>query len=82
MTGAHGIILKTTDGGSTWTHQVSGTGLNLMSVKFPSIDTGYIAGAITASQRDTGIILRTINGGASWTVSKFSDTASYNGLFF
>jgi photosystem II stability/assembly factor-like uncharacterized protein len=55
-----GIILKTTDGGSTWSDLTPGTLPELYSVHFPVSDkTGYIAGAY-------GTILKTTNGGATW----------------
>ena len=52
-------ILKTTNGGTTWTKQRCVYTLRRNSVFFTSVDTGYIAGG-------DGII-KTTNGGATWT---------------
>ncbi len=59
IVGDSGIILKTTDSGSTWRFCRSGTGDNLYSVHFVSRDTGYAVGA-------NGVILRTTDGGISY----------------
>jgi photosystem II stability/assembly factor-like uncharacterized protein len=49
-------IVKTTDGGSEWLDQISGTTNGLNSVYFTDANTGYIVG-------DDGTILKTTNGG-------------------
>ena len=51
-----GAILRTTDGGTTWTPQTSGTASLLLGVSFTDSDNGTAVGV-------TGIILRTTNGG-------------------
>ena len=56
IVGEFGTILKTTNGGTTWTSISSGTGNTLYSVKFPDATTGYIAG-------DNGTIMKTADGG-------------------
>jgi photosystem II stability/assembly factor-like uncharacterized protein len=58
--GESGTILKTTNGGTNWTSQTSGTTEYLWSVYFPDVNTGYIVGF-------NGTILKTINGGITWT---------------
>lgn len=58
--GANGMIAKTTDGGLTWTSQVSGTTEPLHGVCFWNADIGYAVG-------EQATILATQNGGASWT---------------
>ena len=60
MVGA-GRILATTDAGTTWTRQYSGTAA-LDQVDFTDDMHGWAAG------RDT--LLRTTNGGATWTALK------------
>jgi hypothetical protein len=50
------IILKTTNGGTTWTILTSGTTNNLYSVFFTDANTGYLVG-------EGGTILKTSNGG-------------------
>src|SRR3989338_1795366 len=56
-----GRIVKTTDGGTSWTVQTSGTDSALYDVHFPvNVNTGYTVG-------DVGTILGTTNGGTTWT---------------
>jgi photosystem II stability/assembly factor-like uncharacterized protein len=54
--GDSGIIIKTINGGVSWTVQPSGTASHLMSVYFTDANTGYVVG-------DNGIILKTTTGG-------------------
>ena len=56
VVGWNGTILVTTDGGTNWTSEVSGTSHCLNSVFFTDALTGYDVG-------DSGIILKTTNGG-------------------
>ena len=58
--GDGGIILRSSDGGATWTLQSSGTTNALAGVSFVDADTGSAVG-------QGGTILRTTNGGATWT---------------
>jgi photosystem II stability/assembly factor-like uncharacterized protein len=59
--GHNGRILKSTDGGGTWTAVSTPTTAILNSVYFTSAATGYIAG--------NGVLLSTTNGGVSWTTT-------------
>ena len=56
MVGREGKIIKTMNGGSTWTIQSGGTNENLWSVCFPDANNGYAVG-------NNGTILKTNNGG-------------------
>ncbi|MEI7727433.1 MAG: YCF48-related protein [Bacteroidota bacterium] len=49
--GEFGAILKTTNSGSTWNVQPSGTSQGLFSVSFPNENTGYAVGR-------SGVILK------------------------
>lgn len=64
-----GVILHTTDGGDTWSHQLSGTTHTLSSVIFLNAERGFAAGgwyeADTGLSR--GVLLETRNGGKNWT---------------
>ena len=66
--GYSGTILKTSDGGSTWSIQNSGTTNNLTSVHFIDAQTGWAVGW-------NGTILKTNNGGTTW-VLEISGTTS------
>ena len=56
--GVNGTILKTSNGGTTWASQFSGTFEPLRSVHFFDGQVGWAAGS-------KGTILATINGGGS-----------------
>ncbi len=64
--GEGGTILRTTNGGTTWTTQRSGTVNHLCSVFFTDANTGFAVG-------EAGTILHTTNAGATW-VSQPSGT--------
>jgi photosystem II stability/assembly factor-like uncharacterized protein len=60
--GTNGVILTTFDGGQTWARQTSGTTVELKSVFFTDINTGWAVGGGT----NNAIILKTTDGGESW----------------
>ena len=74
-----GTILKTTDGGTTWTEQSNGVALGLLSVYFVDETNGYAV-------REGGEIYKTINGGADWTSTNVGFTlepvSHLNSIFF
>ena len=53
-----GTILKTTNGGSTWSIQNSGTPYHIYSIQFIDNQTGWAVG--------DSAILKTSNGGTTW----------------
>ena len=60
-------ILKTTNGGSSWTIVNSGTQGGLNCVYFTDANTGYASGGyLDVFLNIWGIILRTTDGGLSW----------------
>ena len=60
VAGAGGAIYKTTNGGTTWVAQDSGTTTTLRSIRFASATQGRAVG-------DNGVSLITTDGGATWT---------------
>ena len=58
--GDSGTILKTSDGGATWTRQQTGISGNLASVSFTDALTGWTSGA-------NGTVLKTTDGGLHWS---------------
>jgi photosystem II stability/assembly factor-like uncharacterized protein len=60
--GNGGTIIKTTNGGVTWTVQPTPTTVYLYSIYFVDEETGWAAGSGTAP----GVILKTTNGGQTW----------------
>ena len=69
--GESGTILKTTDGGNTWTQQTSGVTNTLRSIFFLDANNGWACG-------DEGTILATTNGGTTWTPQSSPYTTQYN----
>ncbi|MBK6345014.1 MAG: T9SS type A sorting domain-containing protein [Bacteroidales bacterium] len=58
IAGNGGTILKTTDGGNTWTKINTGTNKNLTSICFTDDSTGYAFGQCS---------IKTTNGGKTWS---------------
>ncbi len=70
-----GYILKTTDGGDSWTYSRPETS-DLYGVAFISVGTGFVVG-------EMGLILRTEDGGASWDNQLVPGIISnFNDIFF
>jgi photosystem II stability/assembly factor-like uncharacterized protein len=67
--GASGLILRTIDGGDTWTVQPSSTTTNLYSVAFSDFKTGLAVGY-------GGTLLRTADGGVTWSAVPSGVTGS------
>ncbi len=78
IVGGGGIILKTTDGGSTWVDQTLPVPDSFFDVFFLDENTGWAVG-------DNGAIVYTINGGTNWiehSQSKVLTTADLNTVYF
>jgi photosystem II stability/assembly factor-like uncharacterized protein len=71
--GDQGKILKTTDAGSTWQYQQSGTALRLNKVFFVDQDFGFVVG-------ENGLILRTASGGepVNGIINETDEVNSFN----
>lgn len=70
--GDAGQILKTSDGGATWSGQRSGVSTRLTQVRFASATTGWAVG-------DNATILRTVDGGATWSPQASGVPGTYYG---
>ena len=77
--GNAGTILKTSDGGTTWTDLSISTTYVFWSVFFTNTNTGYIVGGQYLSG-GVGIILKTTDGGLTWTALYYDTTL--NSVFF
>lgn len=71
VVGADGRIMRTTDGGSTWSDVRGSTGSKLSRVRFHSATNGHAVG-------DGGLLLRTTDAGATWSTV---DAGTPQGLF-
>lgn len=76
--GQSGTIIKTTNGGSNWVAQTSGTTETLHGVYFLNASTGYAVGNAPFPSGD-GVILKTTNGGANWVMQ--ASNSSGNNLY-
>uniref|UniRef100_A0A7C4GDY9 Photosynthesis system II assembly factor Ycf48/Hcf136-like domain-containing protein n=1 Tax=candidate division WOR-3 bacterium TaxID=2052148 RepID=A0A7C4GDY9_UNCW3 len=74
-----GLILKTTDGGGSWSRYSWPPGQevtdSLRAVHFPSAACGYVVG-------NNGVILKTTDAGASWRRLDAGPTVDLRGVFF
>ena len=73
--GNNGIVVKTIDGGATWTQLSTGYGMTLHDVFFTSETTGTIVGEV-------GAILRTNDGGATWDLQNSGSTITLRAVQF
>lgn len=73
--GREGLILKTADGGATWTEQSRGASSRYWDLEFVSPTQGWAAG-------DSGRVGHTTNGGAAWTVQQVGQPATLYGISF
>lgn len=55
-----GIVIKTTDGGTTWSQLWTGTDQGIEGISFPDLSTGYVCGW-------SAYFAKTTNGGVNWT---------------
>jgi len=58
--GANGVIFFSSDGGETWTPQITGTTASLYSLQMLDETSGWSVG-------ENGVIIQTTDGGSSWT---------------
>ena len=75
--GVRGLMLHTTDGGTTWNQQNVGVapGVVLRAGSFIDANTGWVAGT-------TGVIKKTTDGGSTWTTQTVGSAAAIYGLKF
>jgi photosystem II stability/assembly factor-like uncharacterized protein len=78
-----GVILKTTNGGTTWVIQNNDKekSKNLNGVYFVDANTGWAVGDY---KQDSGVILKTTNGGTTWVVQDIDKNKhiSLEGVYF
>ncbi|NTW32574.1 MAG: T9SS type A sorting domain-containing protein [Bacteroidetes bacterium] len=78
--GDAGVILKTTDGGTSWTTQTCETcqeySIELLSVFFTDTTNGFAVGDLN------GVIIKTTDGGANWTPQFFDSNYDIYSIYF
>jgi len=82
VVGTDGAILHTTNGGATWTRQISGVTNDLMDVFFTTADTGTVVSGNFEYQYLGGTILRTTNGGTTWKKQEIPTQNALRNVFF
>jgi len=81
-TGADMNILKTTNGGLTWTKTIHDEVIRQYNaINYVNENLAFTAGYIFTDTSKHGVIMRTTNGGLNWT-SLVADTTTYTGIFF
>jgi uncharacterized protein (TIGR03437 family) len=70
-----GTIIKTTNGGTSWTDQEAGVAETLQGVSFSDSNRGWVVG-------NNGVILHTTDGGAHWTTQTVATTDDFTNVFF
>ncbi len=75
VVGAVGTVLKTTNGGTSWTSQTSGITSDLNSVHFVDAYTGWAVGRY-------GRILKTTDGGTNWTSLSSGTSSDMKSVYF
>jgi photosystem II stability/assembly factor-like uncharacterized protein len=76
VVGDGGTILRTSDGGDTWTSQYRPTDDNLQAIAMPDPATATVAGSFN------NVILRTTDSGASWTPLSSGVKNTLSGIWF
>jgi photosystem II stability/assembly factor-like uncharacterized protein len=80
--GVTGIIIYTSDGGTTWELQQSGTTLTLRSVSFIDSSTGWVVGGEEYPVPGDYIILFTNDGGDHWIIQAEASTSCLRSVYF
>lgn len=71
-----GIVIKTANGGTSWTQLWAGTDQGIEGISFPDQNTGYVCGW-------SAYFAKTTNGGVNWvTQNPGSDIYIYNDVVF
>ncbi|MEI7595080.1 MAG: YCF48-related protein [Bacteroidota bacterium] len=80
--GAHGIILKTTNGGASWLSQNSGVIDGLACITFPSKNIGYASGGFAGGAKANCRLVKTIDGGVNWNNVNVATGKCGGGIYF
>ncbi len=75
VVGDGGLIIKTTNNGTSWTQQTSGSTNQLNKIMFIDANNGIVVG-------NAGTILKTINGGTSWASPSSGTIQNLNAIYY
>lgn len=83
VVGAGGVILKTTDGGLSWSPRRSGMAGILFGIDFSDARTGVIVGSDTiTTDSSSGFLLRTTDAGETWRPVVTPPVAALTDIWF
>lgn len=75
ITTSNGKLIKTTDGGTSWSVQLVQANTALNRCYFVTAQIGWVVG-------ENGLILKTTNGGQSWTTQYAGSSVTWRGIYF
>ena len=75
---ADGLIVKTADGGATWTSVIPPINTPLRKIQFTDNQNGYIIGG----DHTFGVLLKTSDGGQTWSVINLNTLECPIGMYF
>ena len=75
ITTSNGKLIKTTNGGTSWSVQLVRANTRLNRCFFVTAQIGWVVG-------ENGLILKTTNGGQNWTTQTSGQLVSWNGIHF
>ena len=78
VVGAHGTVLKTTNGGANWILTDIGASNFLADLYFVNSNTGYVV----SYNSNQGTIFKTTNGGENWNIILFDDHRGFHCTYF
>ena len=76
------VILRTIDGGTSWSNQLSPRNSYLYDVYFADNNNGWIVGEILDWVVRGGVILNTTDGGTTWSEQWYSPTVGLTDIYF
>ncbi len=81
-TAGDGILIYTSDGGTSWINKNFPSLLGLQSIFFINSMTGFAVSGNTSGYWSTGQFIKTTDGGQNWTAYYLNDYTFYSSVYF